>query len=182
MVYVRGVMASATTISFAQYLETSYSPDCDFVDGEVRERNVGTFEHSRTQILLAALFLAYESQLGLIALTEQRIRVSPTRIRIPDLAVVPFGPTPDVLDDPPVLVVEILSPDDSYPAMKLRCAEYRALGVQDIWILDPQSRTGQMLKMDEWVVADRLEAMGSAISVDLEELFRRVEASRTRSV
>jgi Uma2 family endonuclease len=175
-------MASATTISFAQYLGTSYSPDCDFVDGEVRERNVGTFEHSRTQILLAALFLAYESQLGLIALTEQRIRVSPTRIRIPDLAVVPFGPTPDVLDEPPVLVVEILSADDSYPTMKLRCAEYRAMGVENIWILDPQSRTGQMLQPNGWVVADRLEAVGSAVTVDLAELFRRVEASRIRTI
>ena len=30
----------------AEYLRTSYRPDCDFVDGSVEERNVGEFEHS----------------------------------------------------------------------------------------------------------------------------------------
>ena len=36
-------MASATAISSGQDLETSYSPDRDYVEGEPMERNVGTF-------------------------------------------------------------------------------------------------------------------------------------------
>ena len=32
-------------ISIDEYLHTSFRPDCDFVDGEVRERNVGMRRH-----------------------------------------------------------------------------------------------------------------------------------------
>jgi hypothetical protein len=34
-------MANATQISVTEYLQTSYRPDREYVDGEVRERNVG---------------------------------------------------------------------------------------------------------------------------------------------
>jgi len=39
-------MASRTLISVEKYLRTSYRPDCDYVDGEVLERNVGEKDHS----------------------------------------------------------------------------------------------------------------------------------------
>ena len=42
-------MAAAVQISVAEYLNTSYRPDCDYVDGEVRERNLGELDHSSTQ-------------------------------------------------------------------------------------------------------------------------------------
>lgn len=29
-----------------EYLATAYCPDCDFVDGEVQDRNVGLWDHS----------------------------------------------------------------------------------------------------------------------------------------
>jgi hypothetical protein len=49
-------MATSTLISLAEYLSTSYRPDCDFVDGEVRERNVGESEHSILQAAITAWF------------------------------------------------------------------------------------------------------------------------------
>ena len=40
---IGGMMAAVQTtpISLEEYLNTSYRPDCDWVDGEVRERNGG---------------------------------------------------------------------------------------------------------------------------------------------
>jgi hypothetical protein len=46
-------MASVTQIPAAEYLKTSYRPDREYIDGEVRERNVGKWEHARVQLLLA---------------------------------------------------------------------------------------------------------------------------------
>jgi hypothetical protein len=46
-------MASVTQIPVAEYLKTSYRPDREYIDGEVRERNVGKWEHARVQLLLA---------------------------------------------------------------------------------------------------------------------------------
>jgi hypothetical protein len=34
-------MAAATLVSVEEYLSTSYDPDCDYVDGELEDRNVG---------------------------------------------------------------------------------------------------------------------------------------------
>ena len=45
-------MTVATQISVEEYLKTSYRPDCDYVDGEVRERNFGEYDHSRPQMRL----------------------------------------------------------------------------------------------------------------------------------
>ena len=38
-------MSAATPLplSIEDYLHTSYSPDCDYVDGELQERNLGEF-------------------------------------------------------------------------------------------------------------------------------------------
>jgi hypothetical protein len=34
-------MAVGIFVSVEEYLHTSYQPDCDYVDGEVLERNLG---------------------------------------------------------------------------------------------------------------------------------------------
>ena len=39
-------------ISLEEYLQTSYHPDCDYVDGEVQERNWGEFDHATVQMFL----------------------------------------------------------------------------------------------------------------------------------
>jgi len=42
-------MASATQIPVLEYLQNSYRPDREYVDGEVRERNAAQWEHARLQ-------------------------------------------------------------------------------------------------------------------------------------
>jgi hypothetical protein len=42
-------MPSRTLVSVEEYLHTSYDPDCDYVDGEIVERNVGELDHSDSQ-------------------------------------------------------------------------------------------------------------------------------------
>jgi Uma2 family endonuclease len=137
-------MATTTHILLSEYLETSYRPDCEYVDGEIRERNVGKWEHARVQLLLAAWFYQHEQEWGITGSTEQRIRVSPNRVRVPDLAFMPAGPQPDVLVDPSLLIIEILSPDDSYSDTQERAQDYRTMGVETVWIIDPKTRNGRM--------------------------------------
>ena len=40
-------MATGSLVSIHEYLNTSYRPDCDYVDGAVLERNVGEYDHGR---------------------------------------------------------------------------------------------------------------------------------------
>jgi Uma2 family endonuclease len=174
-------MASATQIPVSQYLDTTFRPDREYVDGEVRERNVGKWEHARIQWLLALWFGNHESAWGVIGSTEQRVQVSSTRVRVPDLVVLRPGPQPDILTHPPILVIEILSPDDSYSDLQERCQDYMQMGVGTVWIIDPKTRSGRMCCGAEWVAATRLEVPGTPIHVALTPLFAQIEGPAASS-
>ena len=168
-------MASTTQIPVDEYLRTSYRPDREYIDGELRERSVGKWEHARIQLLLGGWFMNHESVWHVLSSTEQRVQVAPTRVRVPDLVVVRPGPQPDVLIEPPLLVVEILSPDDTYSDTEERARDYQSMGVETVWILDPKTRSGRMCSGAKWTAARRLEVSGTPIFVDLDALFRQLD-------
>jgi Uma2 family endonuclease len=170
-------MATALRIPLSEYLGISYRPDREYVDGEIRERNVGKWEHARLQWLLALWFGTHEKQWGITGSTEQRVRVSANRVRVPDLVVLTAGAQPEVLTDPPLLVIEILSPDDSYSDTQDRAQDYRAMGVETVWIIDPKTRTGRVCSGTEWVEASRLEVKGTPLYVDLPEIFSQLTSA-----
>jgi Uma2 family endonuclease len=164
-------MATSTRLSLLEYMKTSYRPDREYVDGELRERNVGKWEHARLQALLAIWFGSQEKSWSVKVATEQRVQVSLTRVRIPDVMLVSRGPQPEVIVEPPVLVVEILSPDDTYTETQSRSADYLRMGVPCVWIIDPTSRTGRQCVGDAWTAADVLAVPGTEIRVNLLQLF-----------
>ncbi|MDP9039411.1 MAG: Uma2 family endonuclease [Acidobacteriota bacterium] len=172
-------MATAIQIPVSEYLSTHYDPDRDYVDGELRERNVGQWDHARVQWLLALWFGTHEREWSIVGSTEQRTRVSPSRIRIADLAILRPGTQQDVLTDPPLLIIEILSPDDTYSELQERCEDYRAMGVQTIWIIDPKTRSGRMCTGSDWIAAERLEVPGTRIYVELAPLFAQIATQAT---
>ena len=55
-------MATITVIPLREYLDSSYRPDRQYIDGELRERAVGESDHSRLQALLIGYLLNRESQ------------------------------------------------------------------------------------------------------------------------
>lgn len=167
-------MATTTHIPLSEYLRTTFRPDREYVDGELRERNVGKFEHARIQALLTIWFGIHEREWGIIVITEQRIQVAESRVRIPDLTVTMAGPQPDTLVDPPLLVIEILSPDDSYSDTQERAQDYREMGVETVWIIDPKTRTGRMCTGASWVEARRLTVAGTPLFVELGEIFSQI--------
>jgi Uma2 family endonuclease len=166
----------AQIVPLSDYLATSYRPDREYVDGEVRERNVGKWEHSRLQWLLAHWFGNHESEWNVIGSTDQRMQVSATRVRIPDLVVLTPQTPPDTLTEPPMLVIEILSPDDTYSELQERCEDYRAMGVATMWIIDPRTRSGRMCSGMDWIGAETLVVAGTPIYVELAALFGRLDA------
>ena len=49
-------MKTGVLLPFEEYLRTTYHPDCDYVDGEILERNMGERDHSRIQRELIFFF------------------------------------------------------------------------------------------------------------------------------
>jgi Uma2 family endonuclease len=139
-------MGTATLISEEEYLSTSYRPDCDFIEGELIERNLGTKDHNNVQGEIYGWFRDRRRRLGLKAIVEQRMCIAADRYRIPDVCVVQL-PEPDeqVFTRPPYLCVEVLSPDDSFPKLQARLDDYLSFGVPNIWVIDPASRRGWVI-------------------------------------
>ena len=135
-------MSAATSIPISEYLSTSYRPDREYVDGALLERNVGEYSHSRTQGRLLVFFSLREREWGIIPLVEQRVQVKPRRFRVPDLCVLRSRPQGGIVDAPPLLCVEILSPEDRVSEMQERIDDYLAFGVPHVWVIDPERRKG----------------------------------------
>jgi Uma2 family endonuclease len=93
------------------------------------------------------------------------------------VVVLTAGVQPDVLTDPPLLVIEILSPDDSYSDTQERAQDYRAMGVETVWIIDPKTRTGRMCSGTDWVEASRLGVKGTPLFVNLPEIFSQMTSA-----
>jgi hypothetical protein len=51
------------------------------------------------------------------------------------------------------------------------------MGVENIWIVDPKTRSGRMCIGPSWQAADRLEIPGTPIYVQLDDLFRQIDTS-----
>jgi Uma2 family endonuclease len=134
-------MPIAIHVSIEEYLASSFRPDCDYVDGEIQERNSGERPHSRTQMCLGALLFQRESQWGIRVLPGQRVQVSPTRFRIPDICVIfTSDPVEPIVRHPPFLCIEILSPEDRVARLNERLSDYFQMGVRYVSVLDPLTR------------------------------------------
>ena len=134
-------MGSATALSVEEYLHTSF-PDLDreYRDGAAVERALPDYLHGKTQGLLSAFFLALGKQLSLHPCVETRMRVRPNRYLIPDVAVFHPDEPHAVPEIPPLIAIEILSPDDRLSEVREKLEEYRTWGVPHVWLVDPRSR------------------------------------------
>ena len=165
-------------ISVEEYLATSYRPDCDYVDGRIEERNLGEKEHSILQRALILLFGFHRGDWNVEVFPEQRVQVSPTRYRIPDITVVSAGMQWErILRQAALLFVEILSPEDRWNRMRERVEDYFSLGTENDWIVDPELRKGYVCSRTGFQEPESglLEIPGTPIRVVLSELFAELD-------
>ena len=80
-------MSVGTLLSVEDYLNTSYSPDMEYRDGVLVERNVGEKEHARLQALLTIYFGNHEEEWNVVVYTELRVRVREKWYPIPDVCI-----------------------------------------------------------------------------------------------
>lgn len=123
------------------YLQTTYWPDCDWIDGEVRERNVGEQPHASVQKFFVRFSGHREKELGVRVFPEERVQTSVIHYRIADVCVVrrQIRMQP-IVRTPPLLCIEILSRDDRMSEMHERVDDYRGMEVEAVWVVDPRRR------------------------------------------
>ncbi len=169
-------MATTTLISIDEYLGNySFDPDVEYIDGELKERAMVFSAHGLIQSLLSGWFFSHEDEWKVRAGVEIRTRVSPTRVRLPDVIVDRAFKWPSVLTEPPLILIEILSPYDSYTGTQRLATDYQDMGVPNIWLIDPETKTGRVCEGPIWKQVRRFEVDGRGIYLDLDWLFERLE-------
>ena len=72
---------------------------------------------------------------------EQRVQVSATRFRVPDVCVyVGAEPTEQIFRTPPFICIEILSPEDRMERIQQKIDDYVNFGIRYVWVINPRSR------------------------------------------
>jgi Uma2 family endonuclease len=148
------------------------------VDGRIEERNLGEKEHSIIQRYLTALFFIKRTEWQAEVFPELRTQTQSKRFRVPDVLVTRVEDKfQRYITQPPLIAVEILSPEDTMTAMRAKSAEYRQFGVENIWVIDPEPRkafqyTNATL---EEVTTGELAIPGTPIRVVLSEIFAELD-------
>ncbi len=128
--------------------------------------------------LLTVLFAIHRAEWGVEVFPELRTQTRDTRFRVPDVLVVRAGEKFErYCDQPPLIAIEILSPEDTLTAMQAKAAEYRSFGIEHIWIIDPEPRIAYRYAEAalEEVRSGELTVPGTPIRVVLSEMFAELE-------
>ncbi len=157
-----------------EYLRSSWSPDREFVDGRIEERNLGEKEHSIIQRYLTVLFAIKRGEWAVEVFPELRTQTQTMRFRVPDVLVVRAGEKFDrYVSKPPLIAIEIVSPEDTLRAMQAKAAEYSSFGIEHVWIIDPDPRIAYRYteaRLEE-VRSGELTVPETPIRVLLSEMF-----------
>jgi Uma2 family endonuclease len=125
------------------YLRSSFEPDAEYVDGVIEERAVGELDHAAWQAAIQNWFWMRREEWGIRVFAELRVQVTPTRFRVPDVVILentgPLKEMDQIVHTPPVAVFEVLSPEDKLVRVLEKLADYEAMGVRGIFVINPKS-------------------------------------------
>ncbi len=128
-------------VTVEEYLHSSYRPDCDYVEGRIEERNLGEYDHGLLQLLLGVLFTNNRQTWDVRAVTDVRTQISRSRFRVLDVSVLRAdAPRESIITHPQLIAIEILFPEDRLNRLQERVDDYVEFGVENIWVLDPETR------------------------------------------
>src|SRR5215218_1989425 len=143
-----------TTLQRSTASELFGMPDDGFryelVKGELRKMSPSGWEHGLIVVNVTVLVGRHVkvNNLGACSGAETGFKIAsnPDTVRAPDLAFVsreriPEGDAPkNFLAVAPDLVVEVLSPGDTYTEVEEKVEEWLAAGVRAVWVLNPKRR------------------------------------------
>jgi len=87
------------------------------------------------------------------------------------------SPREKILTHPPLIAIEILSPEDTKRRVTAKAIEYLEFGVEHVWVIDPQDRAGYRGTFSGLQLAPsgELSIPGTPISIQIGELFEKLD-------
>lgn len=169
-------MSTTAHISEAQYLRSIFEPDAEYVDGEIRERPAGTYDHGDWQQAIQRWFVEHAREWNIRSVPEQRMRVRPGKYRIPDVTVLDrANPKEQVVTLAPLAVFEVLSPEDTVQDLYEKLDDYAAMGIAHVWVLDPKTGVFKRYTDGGLMPLSRFAYLERSITFDLAEILNLLQ-------
>jgi Uma2 family endonuclease len=162
----------------ARFVDAGEKPACEYIDGVLLPKPMGTKKHSQVQANITKLIgNRYDETLN--PLPELTARLRETQFYVPDLAIEDLAkpiqgryPGPN---DPVLLCVEIVSPPDRVGKLFGKCEEYHKWGVPYCWIIDPERKIAWEYFQGDLEPRKVTETLNAGpVRLMLEDVFRRV--------
>jgi len=95
---------------------------------------------------------------------------------LPDITVTTQKVRGRILREPPLLCIEVLSPEDRASRMELKIDDYLTFGVRHIWIIDPRRKKAWSYTSEGKRESSTVPATsGPRLTPSLDELFTALE-------
>lgn len=160
--------------SFAEYCHYNDNTDnrYELVDGHLEIMTPPSFRHLLIADKLKEILNQEikRQQTSLICLPELGVRTGWKKSRIVDLAVISRSQIIDSLEQtaiceiPPLLVIEIVSPDSIQRDYRYKRSEYAAVGIFEYWIVDPLEQKITVLTFNEGLYDEQVFLGETAIA------------------
>ena len=164
-------MASTAFVPVEEYLQDVDNTHREYVDGVLIDKPVPTWMHGILQAWIAVLIMRRSPQY--FAAVEVHSRLRDTEFRLPDVAVQlrDIVQKESYAKQPPLLCVEILSPEDRLGATFAKCERYHDWGVPTCWIIDPEKRRAWTYERGGEPVQLNENLMAADIRVSFADIF-----------
>jgi Uma2 family endonuclease len=161
------------------YLRSSeHEPDAEYVDGQIEERPMGEFDHNAWQQAIQLWFWQHGKAWNTRVVPEQRVRVSATRFRVPDVTVLDRSrPIEQIVTHPPIAVFEVLSPEDTFLRVKRKLEDYRTMGIAQIWVIDPKGESYSRYEEGRLTPSDSFSEPSHGIHFEMNKIKELFEQS-----
>ncbi len=167
------MQTSENIYSFEDYCHYGDESDnrYELVDGRLVLMNPPSFQHLLIAKFLESYFdrLIKEKSLPFLCFKEAGVRTGWRKSRISDLYIIEANTIQELLnqsaivESPPLLIVEIVSPESVTRDYRYKRSEYAALGVDEYWIIDPKNERITILLLEEGLYEETVYSISDTL-------------------
>lgn len=144
---IKDVQTSQKVISGEELAQMPDVSSCELVEGKIVKMSPTGFLHGKVEMNIGFALLEYVRERGIGQVNSGEVGIytnrNPDTVRAADVLYISHEKFSEVasksyLDVSPEIVVEVMSPSDSWSEVTIKIQEYLNIDVKEVWIADPE--------------------------------------------